>query len=313
MNEEINTVGDGEIHYSSEIANDIGKRYFPNIYYIEHDYIIDETWQVSSYDPYLIDGQGHTIYGNGKQAFRIGDKGVEIRNLTFVNCSGSFVKKDGSIYNNHDGGAIHFKHSGYVKNCSFVNCSASKGGAIYFKDSGYVTNCSFVNCSASNGAAIYDIDHVKVYLCSFENCVDNNGSTPLFKPKVIIAVDDIKGVSGSTVKVDVGVYDMLGTPINEGTVTISLNGKEYTAKVVNGVATFNILIPSKEGIYSAKVFFNGEGTDYDNTTCDFTVTSVEDNTKDINKSVVSNNMENCGTPLVALLIALISLPLIRRK
>ena len=178
-----------------------------------------------------------------------------------------------------------------------------------------------MNCSAKNYeySAIYDINKVTVENCSFENCKgkDNNGSYPVFKPKVILTVDDIKGVSGSTVKVDVGVHDMLGTSINEGTVTISLNGKEYTAKVIDGVATFNVIIPSKEGIYSAEVFFNGEGTDYDNTTCDFTVTSVEDsNADDNNKSVVANKintMENCGNPLVVLLIALISLPIIRRR
>ena len=131
--------------------------------------------------------------------------------------------------------------------------------------------------------------------------------------QVNLTVVDIKGVAGSTIKVDIGVHNLLGKPVNEGTVTISLNGKEYVSKVVNGVATFNIVLPSNEGIYSVNVFFNGEGTKYDNTTSNFTVTSI---LEDINNSVVSNkisNMENCGTPLIALLIALISLPLIRRK
>ncbi len=141
---------------------------------------------------------------------------------------------------------------------------------------------------------------------------EGNGSN-----QVNLTVDDIKGISESSVKVVVGVHDLSGTPINEGTVTISLNGKEYIAKVVNGVATFNIVLPSNEGVYSAKVFFNGEGTDYENTACDFTVTSVEDsNADDNNKSVVANKintMENCGNPLVVLLIALISLPIIRRR
>ena len=265
INEEINTVGDGEIHNSSEIYSEINLAI--DTYYIEYDYQIDQTWDI--FVDIIIDGQGHTIYGNWKQAFNIEGTGITIRNFNFVNCS--------------------------------VN---DKGGAIYFVGNG-----------VSGGS---------VSSCSFVNCSDNNGSYPVFKSKVILTVEDVKGVSGSTVKVDVGVHDILGTPVNEGTVTISLNGKEYTAKVVDAVATFNIIIPSKESIYSANVFFNAEGK-YDNATCNFTVTSIfEDNntnasdndTRNINKSVVSNkinNMENCGTPLIALLIALISLPLIRRK
>lgn len=128
-----------------------------------------------------------------------------------------------------------------------------------------------------------------------------------------LTVADIIGVSESTVKVDVGVHDLLGTPVNEGTIIISLDGKEYVSKVSDGVATFDIVLP-EDGVYSANVFFNGEGTSYANNTCNFTVTSVENNaTEDINKTFVSNNMENCGNPLVALLIALISLPVLRRR
>ena len=400
--DEINAVGDGEILNSSEIYADIYNEL--DTYYITNDYQIDKTWDII-YRNVIIEGNNHTIYGNGKQAFNILGLGVTIKNLNFVNCSADW------------GGAIHLRNGGSVKGCSFVNCSASMyGGAIYSADSWpeggspFVSNCIFDNNNA-NGYVIYvqsrvinfspfncffafqdnvtdfpislinkysdlkwavlksysssgkyiakfvnyesfkqplpdytarlvvgseekiitihnnqfscEYDPTKTYnvyslnsgklLTSLPSNSDN-GSIPLFKPKVILTVDDIKGISGSTVKVDVGVHDILGTPINEGTVTISLNGKDYIAKVIDGVATFNILIPSKESIYSAKVSFNAEGTKYDNTTCDFTVTSVEDNdTEDINKSVVSNNMENCGTPLVALLIALISLPIIRRR
>ena len=455
MNEEINAVGDEEIHNSSDIADDIYKLK-DGTYFIEHDYQIDQTWIVKGHEV-VIDGQGHTIYGNGKQAFYITGTGVTIQNLNFVDCSNSTL--GGAIYfangcnvrdcsfvncSARSGGAIYFSDGGSVSGCSFVNCSAKQGGgAIYFNDDtpSLVSGCSFVNCSAeSEGSAIYVWNLCRIDYCVFDNnkatyysticyhfdyakslvidtffCFQNNVtefpsslisgtepynwvvlngytsgdkyvvefvrndgsylnesmpdytarlvigseekiitihnntfsceydptksyniyslisgnllcSLPAQEPippippahlKVILTVDDIKGISGSTVKVNVGVHDMLVTPINEGTVIISLNGKDYIAKVVDGIATFNVIIPSKEGIYSAKVSFNGEGTDYDNTTCDFTVTSVEDNnTEDINKSLVSNKintMENCGNPLIALLIALISLPIIRRK
>ena len=450
VNDEISTVSEGEIHNSSEIYDNISSA--TGTYNITTDYQIDTTWIIPNANV-IIEGNNHTIYGNGKQAFNITGNNVTIKNLNFVNCSAT-----GS------GGAIYFGNrawNGRVSGCYFVNCSASDfGGAIYFMYLGCsVSGCCFVGCNAAtgggaiyfnnfnvtyrpgviysydssvnycifdnntakSGSAIYFVNRGSVdanynffafqdniaqfpsglikgttpnnwvvlkgyssgdkYIANFvlnkgyllkESMPDyttrlvigseekiiiihnntfsceydptkayniyslntgklltslpsnsDNGSIPLFKPKVILTVDDIKGVNGSTVKVNVGVHDILGTPINEGTVTISLNGKEYTAKVVEGIATFDIIIPSKEGIYTAKVLFNGEGTKYDNTTCDFTVTSIledtnntDNNTKDINNSVVSNkinNMENCGNPLIALLIALISLPLIRRK
>ena len=173
MNEEINAVGDEEIHYFSKIMDEI--KTGAGIFYIEHDYIIDETWTVSSFRSIAIDGQGHTIYGNGNQAFYIGGNSVEIRNLNFVNCSDSFVKHNGDIRNNAKGGAIHFYGvDGFVTNCSFVNCSANdNGGAIYFENEGDVRGCSFENCVALDGGAIY-FGQGDVYDCNFVNCSAND-------------------------------------------------------------------------------------------------------------------------------------------
>ena len=168
MNEEINAVGDGEILNSSE-NKDIEQA--SSFYRMEYDYQIDKTWEITKSNV-VIDGQGHTIYGNGKQAFNIWGNSVTIKNLNFVNCSAS-----------GDGGAIYFMSWGYsyVINCSFVNCSASDdGGAIYFSGSGFVENCSFVNCSASDDAGAINMGSGFVRDCSFVRCESIYGGAVFF-------------------------------------------------------------------------------------------------------------------------------------
>ena len=87
-------------------------------------------------------------------------------------------------------------------------------------------------------------------------------------------------------------------------------GEEYRANVVNGIAAVEIVI-EKAGNYSATAFYNGDENHNDN----YDVFSVEvingSNPNPINKSGIP--MEHTGSPLIALLFALISLPLIRRK
>ena len=80
--------------------------------------------------------------------------------------------------------------------------------------------------------------------------------------------------------------------------------------MVNGIAAVEIVL-EKAGTYSATAFYNGDENHNDN----YDVFSVEvingSNPDPINKSGIP--MEHTSNPLIALLFALISLPLIRRK
>ena len=80
--------------------------------------------------------------------------GAEVRNCSFVNCSATDY-----------GGAICSLVYICVRDCSFVNCSAYRGGAIDVSG-GSVGNCSFVGCSASKGGAISVVES-EVIGCSF--------------------------------------------------------------------------------------------------------------------------------------------------
>ena len=122
----------------------------------------------------------------------------------------------------------------------------------------------------------------------------NMGKLISSKVDVIVTVDDVKGKAGDKVKLIAKVNDIYGNPVQGGVVIFGFNGKEYKANVENGIATVEVVLP-KAGNYSATAYYVAD---------------------DNNKSVVANKintMENCGNPLVVLLIALISLPIIRRR
>lgn len=124
------------------------------------------------------------------------------------------------------------------------------------------------------------------------------------KRPVIISIGDIVGNPGSKTKVTVKVVDDRGIPVEEGLITIVINGKKYTANVKDGIAIVEIELPS-QGKYIAEAFFDGGYSNYANGSVIFTIDSnpVTDNSDSINANV----MENTGNPLLILLIALVTI------
>ena len=132
----------------------------------------------------------------------------------------------------------------------------------------------------------------------------NMGKLISSKSDVIVTVVDVKGKTGEKVKLIAKVNDIYGNPVQGGVVIFGFNGKEYKANVENGIATVEVVLP-KAGNYSATAYYVADKNHNDNSTV-FTVNVIDDSNPGI-------PMEHTGTPLVALLIALISLPIIRRK
>lgn len=119
------------------------------------------------------------------------------------------------------------------------------------------------------------------------------------KRPVIVSIEDIVGNEGSKTKVTVKVVDDRGIPVEEGIVTIVINGKKYTAHVNNGIAIVEIELPS-QGKYIAEVYYDGQYSNYADGFVIFTIDSIPI----ANDLINSNLMENTGNPLVLLLIAL---------
>ena len=140
----------------------------------------------------------------------------------------------------------------------------------------------------------------------------NNGKLISSKVDVIVTVDDVKGKVGDKVKFTAKVHDIYGNPVQGGVVIFGFNGKEYKANVMNGVATIEVVL-SKAGTYSATAYYDGD----ENYNDDYVIFDVDvingsnPNPNPINKSGIP--MEHTGNPLIVLLIALITLPILRRK
>ena len=211
VDEEISTVSEeGQINKSSEIYDEIKSA--TGTYNITTDYQIGQTWEIPNANV-IIEGNNHTIYGNGNQAFKITGNNVTIQNLNFVNCSatsgygGAIYFSDSSSIGNVSGcsfvncstgdsgyGVIYFWGDGSVGNCSFVNCSSYHGGAIYFLGDGNVSGCSFVNCSSYDGGAIFFAEGSGssrgfVSGCSFVNCSSRNKGGAIYFTKCNVSVN----------------------------------------------------------------------------------------------------------------------------
>lgn len=111
-----------------------------------------------------INGNGHTINGNGQARIFNLTNHVNFNNINFINAKSdigsAIIGSDFTVYNSKftnnvatiSGGAIS---GGYAVNSIFQDNSANKyGGAIY---KGVADNCIFIRNSASEGGAIYDV------------------------------------------------------------------------------------------------------------------------------------------------------------
>ncbi len=133
----------------------------------------------------------------------------------------------------------------------------------------------------------------------------------------IITVDPVNGKAGEKVKITVRVNDENGNPVNEGTVIVKFNGKEYEVDVVNGIATIEVVLP-KSGTYTTTTYYEGLNYNSSYTTFTVEVSDIPSPNPNPNPNPVNNgvgNMENTGNPILVLLIALcaIGLESFRRK
>ena len=160
-----------------------------------------------------IDGQGHTINGNGlARIFYVNASNVIFKNITLIKGNSSY---GGAIYSLYeitvensnfednaatDGGAI-YSEGGNINNSTFsnniasnnggsvfcnakgnitasnftANTAAKSGGAIYFEKRGYVINSTLTNniATGNNGGALYFKNSGDVI-----NCILVNNSAP---------------------------------------------------------------------------------------------------------------------------------------
>ncbi|MDO5850916.1 MAG: Ig-like domain repeat protein [Methanobacteriaceae archaeon] len=172
-----------------------------------------------------------------------------------------------------------------------------------------------------NGKAIvsYDgFDDVNVYLMDVEFVSDsknyNSGITTatltINKINTVVSVSDVTVLYGESVKIPVNVNNALN-----GTVTITINGKDYSASVTNGKAIVSYDGNDNVNNYDLKVKFTSASENYENKLIVKTITilpldttvSVSDvnvkylNNVDITVNVIANNIPlNQGTVTITI-------------
>ena len=117
-------------------------------------------------DNYVIDGQGHILYGfNQTTLFTIEGTNVTLKNLILVN-----FRANGANGEN----IVKFLNNGTVENCTFLNNTAS--GTVLEFMGGEIINSNFINNTAKKGGAI-DLHSGTIDSCIFsDNIAENAGA-----------------------------------------------------------------------------------------------------------------------------------------
>ncbi len=105
----------------------------------------------------------------------------------------------------------------------------------------------------------------------YYNSAENESEVEVLPLNTTTSGDDVSGTAGDKVDITADIVDQNGNPVKNGTAVLKVNGKEYTAEVKDGKATFkDVELPSK----STPATIEYLGNDYynpSNTTIQITV------------------------------------------
>ena len=175
------------------------------------------------------------------------------------------------------GGAVA-ANNGTITNSNFTDNWAINGGALNAGDL-VVSDSNFTNNKADTGGAISIYGDLTVNGGIFEGNVATDGTNniasnrngkiilnnttpkdlgPFYLAGLSATVSNI--TYGGVVNIMANVTDMYGNPIKNGTVSVTINSKTYSATIDNGTAT--IEVPKlNAGTYNGiEVVYNGNGT-----------------------------------------------------
>ena len=122
-------------------------------------------------------------------------------------------------------------------------------------------------------------------------------------------------MAGEKTDISVKFVDEYGNPVKNGTATLTIDGKTYTAEVINGTATFkDVVIPENDTV--ADVYY--QGNDYYNASSATFSIKVKQNNTDENKTAkhVSSEIAEAnatGNPIAMMLLALFVMVITYRK
>ena len=183
---------------------------------LKNDIELTETININV-DNITIDGDGHSIDADGKQALNITSNNITLKNITFKNAHSS-----------NPGGAI-FNLKGLVKiiDCSFISnhTDSNNGGAIY-NESGkvFIDSSDFIHNSARFGGAIYNKGTLKMTFANFSDNVSSKGLSIFNTSDLILETCNFKR------KDDTKNFEIY----NRGIISIESFQKEVIQKITEG-------------------------------------------------------------------------------
>jgi hypothetical protein len=143
------------------------------------------------------------------------------------------------------------------------------------------------------------------------------------------SAEDVSGKAGEKTDIKVKFVDEKGNPVKNGTATLTLDGKTYSAEVIDGVATFkDVVLPDEDTVadvyYQGNDYYNASSTTFsikvqqDDNNTDDNDTVPDGNNADENKMVkhVSSRVVDgnaTGNPIAMLVLALFALVITYRK
>jgi len=128
--------------------------------------------------------------------------------------------------------------------------------------------------------------------------------------------DDVSGKAGDKKDITADIVDQNGNPVKNGTAVLKVNGKEYTAEVKDGKATFKDVELPDESTEATIEYLGNEYYNPSNTTIQITIIPedepIDDNETEEEPSTPTSEktvpvMPAAGNPIALVVVALLSL------
>ena len=137
------------------------------------------------------------------------------------------------------------------------------------------------------------------------------------------SAEDVSGKAGEKIDISIKLDDENGNPVKNGTAALTVDGKTYTADVVNGTATFkDVVLPENDTVadvyYQGNAYYNSSSTTFSiKITQDNNNTEPDNNTDEINSEHVSSKavdaVKATGNPIAILVMVFCTLVITYRK
>ena len=173
------------------------------------------------------------------------------------------------------GGTIYHSGAGSfsVVNSSFVNSSTtnvnSRGGAVYMESNANLTNNIFIGSSAiANGGVIYNAGTLYLKNNTMENStVSNpNGGREIYNNNVVYIANltyldntTINVIYGHNIELWANITDDMGNTITGKNINFIIEGNNYNANAIEGLAKINFNAILNPGVYTVHGNYSGHG------------------------------------------------------